>query len=118
MTRFTPLATLVALLLTLTSAGAQTAPPAHISIVDGAATVSRTSGSEMAVPDLPLDPGDRVRTGHGHVEIVTGDGSVLHLDAQTTVDVNAMGVVRLLGGRMVVSATQAGDSVQVESLTA
>ena len=118
MTRFTPLATLVALLLTLTSAGAQTAPPAHISVVDGAATVSRTSGSEMAVPDLPLDPGDRVRTGDGHVEIVTGDGSILHLDAQTTVDVNAMGVVRLLGGRLVVSATQAGDSVQIDTLPA
>jgi hypothetical protein len=118
MTRFTPLATLVALLLALTSAGAQTAPPAHISVVDGAATVSRTSGSEMAVPDLPLDPGDRVRTGDGHVEIVTGDGSVLHLDAQTTVDVNAMGVVRLLGGRLVVSATQAGDSVQVDAVPA
>jgi hypothetical protein len=117
MTRFTPLATLVALLLALTSAGAQTAP-AHISVVDGAATVSRTSGSEMAVPDLPLDPGDRVRTGDGHVEIVTGDGSVLHLDAQTTVDVNATGVVRLLGGRLVVSATQAGDSVQVDALPA
>ena len=118
MTRFTPLATLVALLLALTSASAQTAPPAHISVVDGAATVSRTSGSEMAVPDLPLDPGDRVRTGDGHVEIVTGDGSVLHLDAQTTVDVNAMGVVRLLGGRLVVSATQAGDSVQVDAVPA
>ena len=118
MTRFTPLATLVALLLALTSAGAQTAPPAHISVVDGAGTVSRTSGSEMAVPDLPLDPGDRVRTGDGHVEIVTGDGSVLHLDAQTTVDVNAMGVVRLLGGRLVVSATQAGDSVQVDAVPA
>jgi hypothetical protein len=59
-----------------------------------------------------------VRTGDGHVEIVTGDGSVLHLDAQTTVDVNAMGVVRLLGGRLVVSATQAGDSVQVDAVPA
>ena len=118
MTRFTPLATLVALLLAPTSAGAQTTPPAHISVADGAATVSRTSGSEMAVPDLPLDPGDRVRTADGHVEIVTGDGTVLHLDAQTTVDVNATGVVRLLGGRLVVSATQAGDSVQVDTLPA
>jgi hypothetical protein len=72
----------------------------------------------MAVPDLPLDPGDRVRTGDGHVEIVTGDGTVLHLDAQTTVDVNATGVVRLLGGRLVVSAAQAGDSVQVDTLPA
>jgi hypothetical protein len=118
MTRFTPLATLVALLLALTSAGAQTATPAHVSVVDGAATVSRTSGSEMAVPDLPLDPGDRVRTADGHVEIVTGDGSILHLDAQTTVDVNAMGVVRLLGGRLVVSSAQPGDTVQVDTLPA
>jgi hypothetical protein len=118
MTRFTPLAALVALLLALTSASAQTVPPAHISVVDGTATVSRTSGSEQAVPDLPLDPGDRVRTGDGHVEIVTGDGSILHLDAQTSVDVNAAGVVRLLGGRLVVAAAQTGDSLQVDALPA
>jgi hypothetical protein len=118
MTRFTPLATLVASLVALPSASAQTAPPAHISAVDGTATVSRTSGSEMAAPDLPLEPGDRVRTADGHVEIVTGDGSILHLDAQTTVDVNASGVIRLLGGRIVVATTPAGDMLQIDALPA
>jgi hypothetical protein len=118
MTRFTPLATCAALLVALTSASAQTAAPAHISVVDGTATVSRTSGSELAVPDLPLDPGDRVRTADGHVEIVTGDGAVLHLDAQTAVDVNAAGVIRLLGGRVVATAAPAGDAVQVDALPA
>jgi hypothetical protein len=118
MTRFTPLAAFVALLLGVTSAGAQMAPPAHISVVDGSATVSRTSGSELAVPDLPLDPGDRVRTGDGHVEIITGDDAILHLDAQTTIDVNATGIVRLLGGRIVVAAAPAGNAVQVDALPA
>jgi hypothetical protein len=87
------------------SASAQTStPPAHISVVEGTATVDREIGSETAVADLPLVTGDRVRTSRGRAEILLGDGSALHLDEQTTIDVNADAVVRLLGGRLVVLA--------------
>jgi hypothetical protein len=99
-------------------ASAQTAP-AHVSVVEGAASISRMTGAEAAEPDLPLEPGDRVQTAEGRLEIVTGDGSVLHLDAQTTIDVNAAGVIRLLGGRVVVaSALAGGESLQVDALPA
>src|SRR5207247_6870368 len=105
-----------ALLLGVTRASAQTAPPAHISVVEGAATIARLSGNENAEPDLPLEPGDRVRTADGRLEIVTGDGAVLHLDAQGAVDVNAAGVIRLLGGRLIVaSAPDFAGMLQVDA---
>lgn len=105
-----------AALLGASSALAQATPPAHISVVDGSATVDRETGSETAVADLPIVAGDRVHTTEGRAEILLGDGSALHLDEQTAIDVNAADVVRLLGGRLVLFAEPgAAGGVQVDA---
>ena len=98
---------------------AQVAVPAHISVTDGTVAVDRESGTETGVPDLPLVEGDRVRTEQGRAEILLGDGSALHLDAQTRVDVNGASLVRLLGGRLVVfGEPSAVGTLQVDAAPA
>jgi hypothetical protein len=75
-------------------------PPAHISIVDGAAVLERDGQPDAAPLNMPLLAGDRVRTQSGRVEILFADGSTLHLDASTTLDFQSDELVRLLDGRI------------------
>ena len=71
------------------------------------------------MPDLPLVEGDRVRTEQGRAEILLGDGSALHMDAQTSVDINGASIVRLLGGRLVVfGEPSAVGALQVDAAPA
>lgn len=91
------------LLLFTSSSIAQDAssdPPAHISIVDGAAVLERDGQPDPSPTNMPLLSGDRVRTDGGRVEILFVDGSALHLDANTTVDFQSDELVRLLDGRV------------------
>jgi hypothetical protein len=44
--------------------------------------------------------GDRLKTVDGRVEVLFADGSALHLDAQTTVDIQSDDLVRLIDGRV------------------
>src|SRR5262245_27240835 len=75
-------------------------PPAHISLVDGAAVLERDGRTDPAPTNMPLLTGDRVRTDTGRVEVLFGDGSALHLDIHTTVDFQSDELVRLLEGRI------------------
>lgn len=75
-------------------------PPAHVSYVDGAATLERDGRPDASPLNMPLLAGDRVRTQNGRVEILFGDGSILHLDANTVVDFQSDELVRLLNGRV------------------
>lgn len=100
---FVRLAVLAGLLAVPTFASAQDAPdapPAHVSVVDGGALLERDGGSETAAASMPLLAGDRIRTQGGRVEVLFGDGSTLHLDANTLVDFQSDAVVRLLDGRV------------------
>jgi len=94
-------------LLSATSVFAQSAPareaappPAHLSLVEGEVFLERENRSEPAVENVPLLDGDRIRTGSGRAEIILGDGSLLHLDENTTADVLAGDLIRLLEGRI------------------
>ncbi len=82
--------------------------PAHISVVDGAASLERDGQSESAPASMPLLAGDRIRTQNGRVEILFDDGSTLHLDGNTLVDFQSDEVVRLLGGRVRLNILGAG----------
>ncbi len=79
-------------------------PPPHLSVTDGQVSIERESGSEAAEPNTPLVVGDRIRTQRGRAEVLLGDGSAIHLDEGTAIDVNGDNVVRLLEGRLVVFA--------------
>jgi hypothetical protein len=86
-------------------------PPAHISVVDGAAVLERDGRSETAPTSMPLLAGDRIRTQGGRVEVLFADGSTLHLDANTVVDFQSDEVVRLLNGRVRLNIAGKGRSV-------
>ena len=75
-------------------------PPAHVSVVDGAAVLERDGQPDSAPANMPLLAGDRLRTQGGRVEILFADGSTLHLDANTTLDFQSDELVRLLDGRI------------------
>ena len=83
------------------------APPAHVAYVEGRAVLEHDTTSEDVEPNLPLEVGDRLRTERGRVEILFGDGSILQLDEDTTVDVLSDSLVRELAGRVAVIAGSA-----------
>ncbi len=74
--------------------------PAHVSFVDGAVTLEREGRSESAPLNMPLLSGDRLRTLEGRVEVLFADGSTLHLDARSTIDVQSDELVRMTEGRL------------------
>ena len=74
------------------------APP-HLSIVEGAATLDRDGALVPAEAGQILAAGDRLTTRAGRVEILFGDGSALHLDEATTVDLLNDDLLRLIDGR-------------------
>ena len=74
--------------------------PAHISFVEGSATLERDGRRDASPTSMPLLAGDRLRTGDGRVEVLFADGSTLHLDRDTLVDFQSDEVVRLLEGRL------------------
>ena len=74
--------------------------PAHVSYVEGAVTLEREGRIDDAPANMPLLAGDRLRTRAGRVEVLFGDGSTLHLDQDTTLDLQSDELVRLIGGRL------------------
>jgi Family of unknown function (DUF6600)/FecR protein len=74
--------------------------PAHIAIVEGAATIEREGRVEKAEENILLLAGDRLRTERGRVEILFSDGSALDLDHNTRLDLMSDSLMRLLDGRV------------------
>ena len=74
--------------------------PAHVSFVEGSVTLEREGRIDDAPSNMPLLAGDRLRTRSGRVEILFGDGSTLHLDQDTTLDLQSDELVRLIAGRV------------------
>lgn len=92
------------LLCTAMPAAAQTSAavtaPAHISFVEGVVVLERDGRIDDAPGNMPLLSGDRVRTRAGRAEILFADGSALHLDRDTTLDLQSDELVRLIEGRL------------------
>ena len=75
------------------------APP-HISLLDGEVEIVRDGRRDPAAIGHIFESGDRVDVRSGRAEVLFGDGSALHLDTGTTLDVLDDGLLRLLGGRV------------------
>jgi hypothetical protein len=84
-------------------------PPPHLALIEGRAFIDRDGRSDPATENLPLLDGDRLRTTDGRLEVVLPDGSLLHVDRDTTVDVLAADLLRLLHGRVYVIVRGARD---------
>ena len=74
--------------------------PAHVALVEGTASLERDGRTETSALNMPLLSGDRLRTENGRVEVLFDDGSTLHLDSATTIDVQSDDLLRLIDGRI------------------
>jgi len=86
--------------------------PVRLRHFEGVVTVQRASAGETseAIPNLPLDAGDRVWTEQdGRAELMLSDGTTIWLDQRTTLDIVALddgrggsSILRLWGGSVLV----------------
>ena len=74
--------------------------PAHISVVDGQVDLEHDGKVERAEANMILLAGDRLRTSRGRLEVLFDDGSALHLDDNSTVDLLSESLIRLRAGRL------------------
>lgn len=77
-----------------------TQAPAHVAFVDGAVVLERDGQIDNEPGNMPLLAGDRLRTRGGRVEVLFADGSTLHLDHNSTVDLQSDDLIRLVEGRI------------------
>jgi hypothetical protein len=74
--------------------------PAHVAFVDGVVVLERDGQIDDAPGSMPLLAGDRLRTRGGRVEVLFADGSTLHLDNHSVVDLQSDDLIRLVEGRI------------------
>ncbi|MDP1571806.1 MAG: FecR domain-containing protein [Vicinamibacterales bacterium] len=82
------------------------APP-HLTYADGTVELELDGQTEAAMPSTALLDGDRVRTRGGRAEIVFADGTVVHLDRDTLVEVMSATRLRMSEGRMRIETSAA-----------
>lgn len=84
-------------------------PPAHIAVVDGAATIDRDGRAAPAAANAPFVPGDHLRTTTGRVDVLFPDGTALDVDEHSAVDLQSPTLIRLTAGRVILTVWGAGD---------
>jgi hypothetical protein len=73
-------------------------PPAYLAVVEGAATIERDGEVFQAVRNMPLIPGDRLRTMAGRVEIRFPDGTGIEVSENSQIEVLSPTRVRVIAG--------------------
>ncbi len=86
--------------------------PAHISVVDGQADLEHDGKVERAEANMILLAGDRLRTSRGRLEVLFDDGSAIHLDEHSTVDLLSASLFRLRAGRMRLLVARTSNPVE------
>jgi hypothetical protein len=81
--------------------------PANLAFVVGVVDVVQDGVASLAEAPVMLIEGDSVRTRSGRGEIVFGDGSVLHLSVDSTLDILGEERVRLSEGRLLLRVSHA-----------
>jgi hypothetical protein len=86
--------------------------PAHIAVIDGAATLERDGRATAAEENVPLLAGDRLRTDDGRIEVLFADGSVLDIDKHTSLDLLSDSLLRMHAGRIRLSIARVTESLE------
>ncbi|MGE3275588.1 MAG: DUF6600 domain-containing protein [Vicinamibacterales bacterium] len=84
--------------------------PASLAYADGTVDLDHEGVATPADAPSLLIAGDRLRTARGRAEVVYGDGSVLHLDDYTEIELLDPIRIRLLEGRVILHASAAATS--------
>ncbi len=74
------------------------APPAHISFVEGTATLERHGELEAAALNMPVIEGDRLRTTTGRLQLAFPDGSAVDLEPDSEIEYLGAARVRVYTG--------------------
>src|SRR5207248_3243775 len=83
--------------------------PAHVMFVDGAATLERDGQLDVVTANMPVVPGDRLRTSSGRVEILFSDLTTVDVDEESTVDMLSQTLLRVSSGRVMLTVTGAAN---------
>ncbi len=86
-----------------------TTSPAHVAVVDGAATLEREGQAETAVTGMPFVPGDRLQTTRGRVEVMFADGTALAIDEFTAIELQDASILRMTAGRLLLTVAGVND---------
>jgi hypothetical protein len=89
--------------------------PAHVSLVEGTVVLEREGRAENSPLNMPLLSGDRLKTLDGRVEVLFADGSALHLDSRTTLDIQSEELARLIDGRVRLAMAGRGLTYRIDS---
>ena len=92
-------------------------PPAHVSRVSGDVVLEHGGQVEPSPLNMPVLPGDRLRTNDGRMEVILADGGTLALDGGTALDFQSSDLVRLRDGRvrLTIPAPMQSASFRVDS---
>jgi hypothetical protein len=85
-------------------------PPAHVSVVEGTATLERDGQAQPAVVNVPVLAGDRIRTRDGRVEVVFADNSTIDVDQSSTADFLSDSLLRVTAGRVRLQIARGGEA--------
>ncbi|MGE0702370.1 MAG: DUF6600 domain-containing protein [Vicinamibacterales bacterium] len=83
--------------------------PAHVAYADGGVVLEREGEISDATYGLPFLPGDRLSTRGGRAEVLFPDGTLLHIDDRSTVEMLAESLLRLTDGRLLLVVSGATD---------
>jgi hypothetical protein len=84
-------------------------PPPNVALVEGAVTLDREDRSEPAMPNVPMVPGDRLRTERGRAEVLFPDGTALDVDEFTSVELQGPTLLRVTNGRVLLTVAGASN---------
>jgi hypothetical protein len=85
-------------------------PPANLAFVEGIVAVVHEGVADRGDAGAMIVDGDLVRTGDGRAEIVFVDGTLLHLDRDTELEMLSPLRLRLRGGRVALRVSPAATS--------
>ena len=85
-------------------------PPANLAFVEGVVALVHEGVADRGDAGAMLVDGDLVRTGNGRAEIVFADGTLLHLNHDTELEMLSPLRLRLRGGRVAMRVSPAATS--------
>lgn len=87
-------------------------PPAHVAFAEGYVVLEREGELYDDVYGVPFLPGDMLRSQGGRAEVLFPDGSILHLDDRSTVELLDDTLLRLTEGRLLLVVTGARNAAR------
>jgi hypothetical protein len=93
-------------------------PPANLAYVEGGVELIHDGVADRAAAGTMLGDGDRVRTLNGRAEIVFADGSLLHLDYDTELELLSPVRLRFAGGRLSLRVSPSATSYVIDTAAA